>query len=198
MLAVAGLALVLAGCNCDTVPVRDAGQDEVATALGGLRWELPCAGAHAGDGCATGATVRTALTLPGDPATTFDATLRFRGVVELVRVDGGTGSEHFREGGALETVGYNAYSLEVASPQAVYFLNAGQSGPRRTFPVDYTRTIPLRGGSLLTLVANPRDGAELINTDGDGGTNVIPGIPPAPLAFDGQFLQLDVVSVVPR
>ena len=191
-LAVAALALASTGCNCDNTPA------EVAHALGGLRWELPCVGAHAGDGCATGQVVRTSLTVPGDGGITFDATLRFRGVVELIRVDGGVGTGTFRAGGALETVGYNAYSLEVGAPPGVYYLNAGQSGPRRTFPLDFTQTLQLQGGTSVTLVADPRDGVEIINTDGDGGTNLIPGIPPAPLAFDGQFLQMDVVSVVPR
>lgn len=191
-LALGALAMSLAGCNCDPTP------GQVAHTLDGLRWELPCVGAHSGDGCATGPAVRTSLTLPGDGGTTFDATLRFRGVVELIRVDGGVGSGTFRQGGALETTGYNAYSLVVGAPAAVYFLNAGQSGPRRTFPIDSTATIPLEGGTTVTLVADPRDGVEIINTDGDGGTNIVPGVPPAPLAFDGQFLQLDVVSVVPR
>ena len=36
-----------------------------------------------------------------------------------------------------------------------------------------------------------------INVDDAGAPIVIPGIPPAPDVFDGQFLRIDVVDVVP-
>jgi hypothetical protein len=192
------MVFTLEGCNCGALAAQDAGVDAVTTALSGLRWELPCVGVHSGDGCATGPAVRNTLTLAGSPELTYDATLRFRGVVEVVRVDGGVGSGYFRVGGALESVGYNAYSLQVAAPSAVYYLNAGQSGPRRCYAIDYVQTISLQGQSTLTLGADPRDGFEIVNTDGDGGANLVAGVAPAPLAFDGQFIQMDVVTVVPR
>jgi hypothetical protein len=96
------------------------------------------------------------------------------------------------------TVGYNIYSLEVGAPAATYYLNAGQSGPRRCFPIDYTETIPMQGATTLTLIGDPVDGVQIINVDDAGKPNVVPDVPPAPAAFDGQFIQMDVVSVVPR
>jgi hypothetical protein len=182
-----------AGCNCGDASRLDAGA--IAVTLDGTRWELPCVGAHTGDGCTSAPRVSRSLVLGGDPQVTYDVQLRFRGVVEWVTVDGGVGTGPFRVGGQAEQTGFNIYSLEVEQPPTVYFLNAGGSGPRRTFPLEETHTLPMRGGTHVTITGDPVDGAEIINRDGDGGTNVIPGIPPAPLPFDGQFLQVDVVSV---
>jgi hypothetical protein len=36
---------------------------------------------------------------------------------------------------------------------------------------------------------------EIKNLDAQGTPAVVPGVPPAPAAFDGQFIQMDVVSV---
>ncbi len=185
-----------AQCQCDPGYLGD-GQScqDVAADLVGLRWDLPCAGDHAGDGCPSTAAVRTSLTLGGDPQKTYDVALRFRGVVELLTVTGGEGAGYFRKGGAPTTVGYNTYSLEVGSPGATYYLNAGESGPRRCFAIDYTEVIPMTGGTSLTLVGDPVDGAQILNIDGAGQPIVVPDVPPAPKAFDGQFIQMDVVSV---
>ncbi len=182
-----------AGCNCGDGGGSDAGA--IAVSLDGTRWELPCVTAHVGDGCTSGPKVSRSLQLGGDPRVTYDVQLRFRGVVEWVTVDGGVGTGAFRVGGQAEQTGYNIYSLEVEQPPSLSFLNAGGSGPRRTFPLDETHTLPMRGGTQVTIIGDPVDGAEIINRDGDGGVNVIAGIPPAPLSFDGQFLQVDVVSV---
>lgn len=183
-------------CRCDPGYLADAGGcEDVAAALDKLRWELPCAAAHVGDGCATGPRQLTAMTLGGDPAATYEVTLRFRGVVEYVAVSGGLRSGTFSIGGSPEDVGYNIYALLVSAPPVTYYLNAGASGARRIYPVNAVHSIQAQGGATLTMVGDPVDGAEIINTDGDGGTNVVLGVPPAPAAFDGQFLQMDVLSV---
>jgi hypothetical protein len=183
-------------CRCDPGYLADAGGcEDVAAALDKLRWELPCVAAHVGDGCVTGPRQQTAMTLGGDPATTYEVALRFRGVVEYVAVTGGQRSGTFSIGGSPEDVGYNIYALRVSDPFETYYLNAGASGARRIYPVSSAHSIRVQGGATLTMVGDPVDGAEIINTDGDGGTNVVPGVPPAPAAFDGQFLQMDVLSV---
>ena len=186
-------------CVCASGYVLDGGSCEnIAVVLGGLRWDLPCATAHAGDGCGASAKVMTSHSLGGSPETTYDVTLRFRGVVEYVTVTGGQLDGVFCTGGTPELVGYNTYSMKVSAPSQTYYLNAGHSGPRRCFPVDYTETVPMRGGAVVTLVGDPVDTAQILNIDGDGGTSVVPGVAPYPAAYDGQFLQMDVISVVPR
>jgi hypothetical protein len=45
------------------------------------------------------------------------------------------------------------------------------------------------------LSVDPVDALEAPNVDQQNKPIVIPVIPPAPIAFDGQFLQLDVESV---
>jgi hypothetical protein len=42
------------------------------------------------------------------------------------------------------------------------------------------------------------DGFQLANRDAAGNPIVIAGVPPAPTAFDGQFIQMEVLSVTPR
>jgi hypothetical protein len=183
-------------CQCDPGYAGD-GQtcQDVAVALGGLRWELPCTGAHSGDGCPSASAVHTSLTLGGDPAKTYNVTLRFRGVVELLTVTGGEGTGYFRKGGVPTTIGYNRYSLTVGAPGATYYLNAGTSGPRRCFAIDYTEVIAMAGGAAITLTGDPVDGQQILNIDDAGQPIVVPDIPPAPKPFDGQFIQMDVVSV---
>ncbi len=192
--AVLAAGVMVTGCNCDGSLVPDAGG--VVGALDHARWELPChTGTASGDGCAAGPAVHSVITLGGDPAQLYDLTVRFRGVVEYFTLDGGTGIGPVREGGAPVNVGLNIYSLAVADPAATWYLNAGGGGPRRCFGLDEQAVVTARGGTTLTLAGDPLDGAELRNRDDAGVPIVVPGVPPAPLAFDGQFIQADVLEV---
>jgi hypothetical protein len=57
-------------------------------------------------------------------------------------------------------------------------------------------TVPLDAGATVTLTAMPIDGHEIENVDPSGTPIVIPDIAPAPAAYAGQFVQVDVVDVV--
>jgi hypothetical protein len=170
---------------------------EVATALNGLRWNLPCMVKDATDGCSTAADMTT-TTLHGEAGKTYAVTLRFRGVVEQKTYAGGTGDGYWLAGATAPVDGYNVYELKVSSPAQVYYLNAGASGMRRVFVIDYTRTIDVDANAMVTLTADPVDGAEIRNTDGMGHSLAVPGIRPYPGAYDGQFIQVDVLSVVAK
>jgi hypothetical protein len=52
-----------------------------------------------------------------------------------------------------------------------------------------------RAAHNVGLTADPTDGLEYSNEGPDGGPVVPPGVPPAPMAFDGQLVQMDVVAV---
>ena len=173
--------------------------DDVATALSALRWELPCIIDDAGDALcvSTPPTTRTA-TLTGTPGITYNVTLRFRGVAELETYFGGTSDgAYFQTGGTPGGDGWNVYRMDVSEPAQTFFLNGGIGGKYFCVPIDYTKTIKMKAGSKVTLVADPVDAGmyEIKNLDEKGVPIVVPGVPPAPLPFHGQFIQMDILSV---
>lgn len=182
-----------------TVPPADA--RDVAGSLTGLRWELPCLKEIDAYVCRTTspATVLTA-TMGGHPGTTYDVELRFRGAVEERGYTGGTADGLWYVGGipAADDL-YNVYSLQISDPPQVYYLNAGESGHAYIGGIDYTHTVQGVGGATITLTADPTDDAQIKNrTDPDAEPVIPEGVPPAPAAYDGQFVQMDVVSVTER
>lgn len=92
---------------------------------------------------------------------------------------------------------WNIYSLVVSSPAQTFYLNAGASGTDQTQLIDYRATVTMAAGALVTLSANSVESVETFNRDSSGTPVVVAGVPPAPLAYDGQFVQVDVEAVVP-
>lgn len=183
-------------CTCRPGDIGDGRTcEEVASPLHGMRLELPCTSAHVGDGCSTSLATRRA-TILGDAAAIYNVTIRVRGVVEDRTYVGGTTTGYWNVGGMLSTErNYNMYRLEVSHPHGIFHLNAGTGQPY-THAIDYTQTIQVAGGVELILTGDPLDGGEVYNHAMTTRTPiVVPDIPPAPAAFDGQFVQLDVVSV---
>jgi hypothetical protein len=185
----AWLLFALVDCTCK----HD--NRDIALSLQGLRWEMPCKPQHA-DICdaAVAKPIKTA-TLAGDPATTYDVTLRFRGVVEQQAYAGGRADGLWYVGGRSDNGLYNIYELATSAPAQVFYLNAGHASLAYVWPLDYQQTIRIQGGSTVTLIADPQDGSLVSNVDEHGKPIVVPGVPPAPAPFDGQFIQMDVVSV---
>lgn len=173
----------------------------IASQFTGLRWELPCLAPGSEKSCSTpGLTIKTA-TIGGQPGVTYDVRMRFRGVVETEGYSGGSNDgAYFQIGGAPIEDGWNIYKLEISAPPQTYFLNRGKGGLRYCFPIDYSATVQMAGGATVTMTADPVDGAteEIVNVGQNGKPIVIDGIPPAPKAFDGQFIQVDVTSVQAR
>jgi hypothetical protein len=188
-------------CRC---PLGSAGDGrtciDVAASLSGLRWEIPCTGPNQGNNvCSAPGPVQTSTVLAGQAGRTYDVTLRFRGVIEQHTYTGGTNDgAYFQIGGVPSADGFNVYELDISDPPSTYYLNRGMSFIYWCFPIDYTATIPMAAGATVTLRGDARDGAEIVNTDPNNMPIVIPDIPPAPAAYDGQFIQMDVRSVVPR
>lgn len=177
----------------DTEPLTGLAK-EVTGTLHGLRWEMPCA--TEGQVCSAAELRPSHSTrLGGDPGHLYEVTLRFRGVVEYHSYAGGQQDGLWYIGGQSAQSSYNVYKMEVSDPQQTFFLNADRAGLGRTWAIDYTRTIQMRGGALVTLSADAQDGALINNHDGQGQAIVVPGVPPAPAPYNGQFIQMDVVSV---
>ncbi len=189
--------------------VGGAGVDEPTPAfaadLDKFRYECPClpgAANHTGDGnCNMAPEVdrqTTVKTMDGDPDTLYDVTFRVRGIAEPNTYTGGTlEGERFYTGGTTTTAGYTSYMLTVAEPAQHYFFNYSPTTGHFNFLLDYEVTIRIRGGSEVTFDVNG-DGSV---PDGHGvsndGQTIVPDVPPAPDWYDGQFVQLDVVSVEP-
>lgn len=174
----------------------------IAGELDGLRWELPCTGPHDDTDACPSLTepAVTSTTMAGRPGVVYDVVLRFRGVVEQRTYLGGTQDGSFYEGGDApwRSDPFNVYGLTISLPAQQYYLNAGTSYVRHCFAVEYRETVQVAAGATVTLTADDDEGTSIINVDAAGNPIVVPGIPPAPAAFDGQFLQIDVISVTPH
>ncbi|HEX8790974.1 MAG TPA: hypothetical protein VF765_08470 [Polyangiaceae bacterium] len=203
-----------AGLACEAGSIPSMGQCmNVAGTLAGLRWELPCT-MPGSPYCPTefdGGDVQVvSTTLGGAAGQTYAVTLHFRGVVEMKayfgddaggpRNAGAVGLAHaqfFVSGGVDDGDGANLYELAVSDPPGVYFLNSAVPFGSNVWWLDYEATVPMKSGATVTLTANAKDSLETANINGiDGGPVFVPGVPPYPSAFDGQFIQMDVVSVV--
>ncbi len=186
-----------------------------AAALEGVRWELTC-GATVEDGrvceyatdCAAGTRINFDKTVVfgGEPGQVYQVTLRWRGVVEPHKYLGGQADgTHFRVGGTPDpdasTNLFGVYSVEVSAPHEIYYLNDDTQTGHYVFPIDHTKTIDIEGGARLHLLdvdqvlpcyaARNCDPALPVCTP-----FVIDGVGPAPAAFNGQFIEMNVVSVV--
>lgn len=191
---------VLVACGETTstprdAPSADATSDPVAGSLTGLRWEMPCASESNEWNCNVTDPAPVVATLGGATGTTYQVTLRFRGVVETKTYDGGTTTGFFNTGGTGAQDGFNVYALTVSAPTQSYYLNAGTSGVGNSFGIDYTATLAITAGATVTLTASAIDAVEHKNLDDTNTPIVVPGIAPAPDAYDGQFIQMDVVAV---
>lgn len=200
-------------CEAGSIPSMG-GCTNVAGSLAGLRWDLPCTqpgNPYCGP-IVDGSDVQVvSATLGGATGTTYAVTLRFRGVAEMkTYVEGEAGApqtagargpanaQFFVSGGAPIGDSANIYELEVSDPPGVYFMNSALSQLNiEVWWLDYTATIPMKAGATITMTANAIDNLEVANLNGiDGGPVFVPGVPPYPQAYDGQFIQMDVVSVV--
>ncbi len=187
-----------AACTCNDGFFGD-GTSCTAVELATLRVELPCLeqGPCPVIGCAMLETDQDQTSLLGDTEVTYTVTLRFRGVIEEKTYTGGDPQEgYFHPNATPVPGGFNQFGLQVDDPPGTYFLNSGTSGINECFPLDETHQVDVRGGSGLRLFGNNGfDTCGVQNLDGDGAPIVIEDVPPDPAAFDGQFIQVDVVDI---
>lgn len=182
-------------CSCD--PSEGQFGDGIeCVSLEPLRVEMPCVSGASGDFCVMEADMDSA-TLVGDPQVVYTATLRVRGVIERVRYEGGEDGGWYNLGGEPVQESFNIFALEVPESVLPYHLNAGPSDFFECVPLDEELDVELRGDAVVRLFADPRDGEGLRNRDGNGDPIVIEGIDPDPEAFEGQFIQIDLVGVEP-
>jgi hypothetical protein len=197
------------------------------------------------NGCMAGTVTQTKqFAIGGMAGQVYDMTFHIWGVVEGYRYDGGTrdqgttmqmqvetGNDLFHRGGMQLAMGssgydYNTMQLDVApavSNEAnTYFFNSvpvpltDASAAHLTFVIDYTKTIKITGGGLLTFKSFDSNCRLVMNCE-KSSTNMcashwtVPGIasatPSPPATFMqpytngsgqfGQWLYVDVTDVTP-
>ncbi|MEM9454436.1 MAG: calcium-binding EGF-like domain-containing protein [Myxococcota bacterium] len=187
-------------CTCNPGYEGDGRQCSVDAMLPTLRIEALCVGqGPCGSSYCLNSDFETdEAEMTGDPAVSYEVTLRFRGVFEEKEYNGGTNDGFWHEGGTPNDDEWNIYELEISDPPQSYWLNSGSSYMDHCEMVDYEQTVTVLGGSMVTVTMEERSGSCAARNRDDGGDPiVIPGIPPAPDSFNGQFLQVDVVDIVP-
>lgn len=191
------------GVTCGPAAACEGSCVTVAAGLAPLRIEVPCTGGGSGSYCATnGSPQQKTAMLTGTAGKTYELTLRFRGVVEQKTYSGASAAGATGKNPGFLAIGgtpggdnWNDYSLIVAAPTLMLRLNRGDSFHDYVDPFDYTAVLRAVAGTSLVLRVDPIDSYEAENRGDDDVPVVIPNIPPAPSAFDGQFVQIDVTSV---
>jgi hypothetical protein len=135
--------------------------------------------------------------MKGEEGTDYLVTVRLRGVVEQKTYSDYAESDGmWITGGTPDGGTWNIFSLEVSDPPQVYYLNSGSSGIDHCWELDITKTVTISNGATLTLFADSGgDALGTVNIGYDDVPIVISGVAPYPYAFDGQFVEMDVVRV---
>jgi hypothetical protein len=162
-----------------------------------LRVELPCTVIIGEPFCTTvSGDVTDARHLPGSSDREYTYTVRVRGVTELKGYNIPDGPSGYCFGTVNAGDAANLFQLQVGS-RATYYLNCWLPNGyfRACYGWDYTITFQAMGNETVTLLANSVDPAEIKNKSVDGGAPiVVPEVAPAPAPFNGQFIQVDLVS----
>ena len=150
----------------------------------------------------------------GNPTVTYDVKLRIRGLLEPRRYTGGAlhdpANKWFYAGGVPDTLranngqAYNIYKISVSDPEQDYYLNcdtdnhlgSGYMPSHSIYKVDYTVTIPAKGGSFISVITDDEAGSGMIN---NADNQIVEGIPSGLIEqpWDGQFFYIEVESIVP-
>jgi hypothetical protein len=176
-------------------PIPTANKNTLACGQTGLAWQMPCNPGSSGGTCACVNYAESQYRVKGDPGTTYNVVFRVRGVVEQLPVTGGTpvaGSSGrcLKAPYTLPGGGYQPYTLQVSDPPATYVFNHNPS-TAAIVVLDYSVTIPVKGGALLKMIATASDGQQL-RPSGQQAPDNDPNYPIVVYQpFDGQFMQLD-------
>lgn len=174
---------------------------EVEAELPALRIELSCMVGECpfepSDVCAMEQLVSDQSTLQGEEGVVYDVMIQVRGVVEMSSYNGGALDGPVYVGGYVDSY-WSPFWVEVSEPAQTYWLNPDGDGDLFTYGVDYTYTLPVAHGATVELFGDSgNDSCGLFNHDMGGAPIVVPGVPPDPVPFNGQFVQIDAVTITP-
>ena len=170
-----------------------------------LRVDDPCSSLLGGNVClhqgktsdnGTPFTKMASVNLGGTPGTMYQVKIHVRGVVEPTHITGGTPGTppQFVAGGSAyansTTEGtYQQWRLTTTVPNQHYYLNIyTQSLSHNVYAIDYTQTIQIGGGSVVTLDVNDGNAHEISNTVATPPLSVT-GAPGS--MMNGQYVQID-------
>jgi hypothetical protein len=175
---------------------------DIAAGLHELFIHDACTGPYAPqpDTCLHMLRVEREITIGGQASTTYEVTVRVRGIFEPTTINGGTvplpDHRYFKVGGTVAAADYSAWKIKVSSPAQTYWLNHYPSTSHTIYLEDFEATITVAGGAKVVVGAN--DGNDRQIDNGEEGPadrrRVIEGVTDEVL--DGQMLRLDVVRVV--
>ncbi|HEY4057437.1 MAG TPA: LamG domain-containing protein [Kofleriaceae bacterium] len=174
----------------------------IAGSLSGLLWKLPCdASTVTATSCSTVPTSTSSATLAGTTGVTYDVTVRVRGIVEDRTYPNGCKDGYLGTGGPDNAAGdaFNIYKLSISSPAQNYYVNSATSGTATVHSLDYSFSFRADAGATVTLSAASIDNLEIPNTDGAGNAVSVTDATGLNVTqpYNGQFVQLDVTSIVP-
>jgi hypothetical protein len=148
--------------------------------------ELPC-GQHAAEFCETTNPPNDTRTVFGAPATTYQVTFRFAGVVELNEYTDGGPDGNWYAGGYDPDGLWNIFRFEISVPAQTFFVNHGVTGPV-CVAVDFEQTVLIASGATVTLSADDRGDDSTANYDNASVGNVSVTEP-----FDGEFFEVQAL-----
>jgi hypothetical protein len=208
VVAFAGLTALSAGrAQAPKDEAKDGAAKKIGASIDGYRYQFPCKNAMP-DNPKPGADCDSGI-VTGDPKKTdnftaerkfdgvagkhYQVTLRFRGVVEpMMYKNGKKDGDYFYIGGVPNNETYNIYKLTISSPPSYYYLNRQDSVGHRIFTIDYWKTIAIDGDATVTFHGDGQNGRLISNFK----KLVVPDIAPAPMPYNGQFVQVNVVDAV--
>ncbi|HXJ20473.1 MAG TPA: LamG-like jellyroll fold domain-containing protein [Polyangia bacterium] len=177
--------------------------DTCAPVFQSLLASLPCV-LHSGSSCTVVGDGGSRTTLAGVAGTVYDVQLRVRGVVETkvyqgaCQVDPGSApSDPWVVGGTPSDDGHNIFQLSISAPPQAYYLNGAPATGTGAVVIDFEKTVRIAAGALITLTSHSGDGAQFANV-GSNGTPVAIGGTLIQQPYDGQFVQVDIISVQPE
>lgn len=181
----------VAVCDCNDGFVGNGTSCAIAPALSMLRAEAEC-GTTVGSYCTTGGG-EAEVVMTGEPGSAYVVSLHVRGVMETKSYDGGTPDGLWHpDGDPGDFDLWNEVTLSISAPAQTIRLNSGPSGSSSCVLVDMMHDVTIEAGATLRVDFDAIDGSQVAN----GDDLVVPAIPPAPDAFDGQFVQLDAVAIM--
>jgi hypothetical protein len=137
----------------------------------------------------------------GAAGTTYDVTLRIRGIFEPTSIEGGETPDpehpYFKVGGEVKTRDWSYWHIDVSEPEATYYLNHYPDVSHVIHKQSFEATLPVAGGATVVIRVVDGNDRQIDNgAEGPDRMQVIEGVVDEPLA--GQMLRLDVVRVEAR
>ena len=154
--------------------------------------------------------------LPGDSSTLYNVTALLRGVSEYGSFHGGsfvgpldndgfsTPQVYEYSGGSPDSGDTPTFGLTVSNPSQQYYLNPIPPSGTPPFCILYlnrTFTFTAYGGATIHLLGTNGDGYEIWNDTGVDHQPYVWSDEPVPMQvtqpYNGQFLQMDILSITP-